>query len=596
MGLVQPLRLLVVTALLGSAGAVALGDPQPACERPVPVFEAGRETGKVCPDDAAARGLTLVDLSDTWVPTLLRGQPYEATYVALANESPGKGHEFDRARQDRYLELYGIAPTVGVVVARLLDDHRHACHAATESAEIQTLTRSVRILDAVVSSSAPPEVVEAMDRRLTCDGLLPARKFEPVPGVPGMVAPAPRPRWRIEGALLAYQRKHAVVSRGVIDSETRATFAADSRELDLRALLRVLRTRVIDATGIIEDGTALAARGTVLGRRIEGGAFYQGSTQPHPAGVPDLTSINTEVAALALGWTSPAAAQAFFRARGPEATRSLVVAMRLPPPPAYHSAHMDLRVEIDKGDVWYDVPGKIGRVGTAPRLTIFAKTPSGAEVALVRWPTTIGGWKREQTDTGYVGLRFKDSDVGPRIWKDLVTTPTWNPPPGTPTRTLVRQVERGKWIADTDLTGPGYASAYGLVMLIHHQPYTVKGHEYYADNGIRTHGTVSYASILHGESHGCHRLFNQSAVQLGSFILRHRHHETRGIVDRPFVKMLSWQGRRLPLTVPHRGYLFELTPPIAVNVLEGNIHGRFHKPPGQLVRLPPKPRMPQKKS
>ncbi len=187
-----------------------------------------------------------------------------------------------------------------------------------------------------------------------------------------------------------YQRKQVIVSRGLLDGETRRVLTSDARELDFRTLLRVLRMRVMDATGVIEDGSALSARGTVLGRMIDGLAFYRPIGKPLPGGVPDLTSMATEVAALALGWRDPASAAAFFRARGPDATRTFVVALRLPPAPGYHSSHMELRAEIERGDVWYDLPQRSERPQNPPSLTLYARTPSGAEVALVRWPTTIG--------------------------------------------------------------------------------------------------------------------------------------------------------------------------------------------------------------
>jgi hypothetical protein len=552
---------LLLAALALAWGGTARAAP---CAWTVPVLDAGREAGRICPELAPAAGLTVVDLSDTWAPRILRGTPYESTYVALANETPGEGHEWDRARDERHLELYGIPPNLGVVATRLLDGARHACHAAAGAWAFTGIERNLRL------PLAPAPALALLEQRLVCDGLLPRSQKT-------------RPAWRLETALAAYQRKHTVVARGVLDGETARAFAADPRELHFRALLRALRARVVDATGLLEDGTALGARGVVLGRRLDGEAFYRAATRPLENGVPDLVSPATEVAALALGWTDAGAAAAFLRARD---TRSLVVALRLPPPPAYHAAHMELAAEIDRGDVWYDVPGKRGRVQTSPTLTLYARLPGGAQLALVRWPTTIGGWKKELLSGGRVALRYKDSDVGPRVWRDLVASPAWLPPPTTPPRTLVRRVAGGRWIADGDIVGPGYASAFGLVMLVHHEVVPrAKGRTSFLDNGIRTHGTVSYTSILRGESHGCHRLFNQSAVQLASFLLAHREHTRRGVVSRPYLRPVWWQGRRLVIPIPHRGFVFELTPPVPVNVLEGTIRGRFRKPPGHLVRV-----------
>jgi hypothetical protein len=200
----------------------------------------------------------------------------------------------------------------------------------------------------------------------------------------------------------------------------------------------------------------------------------------------------------------------------------------------------------------------------------------------VRWPTTIGGWKKERTKWGAMGLSFKESDVGKRVWREIVAAPAWLPPDTTPARTLMRKNDDGRWVPDTDLVGPGHGSAYGLVAMVHVLPRTRKGVTYWDDNGIRTHGTVSYQSILKGESHGCHRLFNLSAVQLAGFLLRHRHHVAHGDDNRPFVHTLAWMGRRVKLPIPSRGYSYELTPPVVVEVTKGNVRGKLSK---RFVRL-----------
>ena len=544
------------------------------------MFESGREVGEVCSTDARRYGLTIVDLSDDWVPFAFRDsddpsqlpQPYRATYVALANEEFPPGSQGNRARRDAFLELYGIFTSIRVPARRLLDEERHLCHADVDQAPIQALTGSPRPSSVTVTPSVRAALA-ALQRRLACERLLPASS-------------RPAPRWRLHEALEAYQRKHMIVSRGLLGAETRRALAEDSRELDFRALLRSLRARVIDATGVIEDGTALGARGTILSRRIDGDAFYPDERDGLEEGVADLTSPATEAAAQALGWTDPAAATEFFRRRGIEATRRLAVALRLPPAPAYHAEHMDLRVEIDRGDVWYDLPTWRGSVAHRPTLTVYARTSSGEEVALVRWPTTIGGWKKEVGPSGRVGLRYKNSEVGRRVWRDLVVSPAWLPPLRTPARALVRRAYGPKkWLPETDLLGPGYGSAYGLVMLVHHRPVESRGGTVFYENGIRTHGSVNYHSISSSESHGCHRLFNHAAVQLASFLLQHRRHVRHGVVAKPFTHEFIWRGIRVRHPVPHRGYRFELTPPVEVEVLRGTVRGKLRRVPLRLVSL-----------
>jgi hypothetical protein len=63
-------------------------------------------------------------------------------------------------------------------------------------------------------------------------------------------------------------------------------------------------------------------------------------------------------------------------------------------------ARMDLRAEIDRGEVVLARPklDKEGHkkwkspVSDRPTLTLYARVGKG-EVALGRWPTTIGGWR-----------------------------------------------------------------------------------------------------------------------------------------------------------------------------------------------------------
>src|SRR5690606_37647570 len=115
-----------------------------------------------------------------------------------------------------------------------------------------------------------------------------------------------------------------------------------------------------------------------------------------------------------------------------------------------------------------------------------------------------------------------------RVWHDVIASPAWLPPPNTPPAELVRREER-EWVPNHDLFGPSYRSAYGLVMLMHHEMVERRDAEpLFRDEGIRTHGSVSYRSILRGTSHGCHRLFNHMAVRLASFVITHRNHVRRG--------------------------------------------------------------------
>src|SRR5262249_4209195 len=108
-------------------------------------FEAGTERGRVCPADARAHGLTIIDLGDSWTPTLFAPGPngeapnMRATYVATANEKDAKGNRLQG--EDALQELYGVVPSFTIVRARLADDARHACHKQIDPAQVAKLDR-----------------------------------------------------------------------------------------------------------------------------------------------------------------------------------------------------------------------------------------------------------------------------------------------------------------------------------------------------------------------------------------------------------------------------------------------------------------------
>jgi hypothetical protein len=244
---------------------------------------------------------------------------------------------------------------------------------------------------------------------------------------------------------------------------------------------------------------------------------------------------------------------------------------------------MDLRVEIDRGDVFYETPGAAAaakkKLGTfrSPTFVVYAKDKNKS-VALMRWATTIGGWKKERTDDGELALKYKESDVGDRVWRQIIAAPAWMPPDSTPETDLLHESKDGAVALKQSLIQPGYGNAYGLVMLIHDEP-VVKGDKTtYVDHGIRTHGSVDYRSIQRGESHGCHRLYNQLALRLSGFLLEHRNYVAKGKVAAGYHRTLEYNGQSVDVDVPTRGYRYELDPPVVVRVLEGHVAGAAHKP------------------
>jgi len=591
-----------------------------SCDVAIPIFAEGRETERLCPAEAQRRGLTLLDLSNDFAPRIfeeapelgeLGTPPYRANYIALADE------RWDALPEDidpeHNLELFGIFATPRVLHTRLANAERHSCHAAIDNSDLLAYDGTLRTwaspvasqrsrnrhvqfaarvfeaervrlgadtIEALVGRTSRPftlttylrdrvivNAITAMQDHLICDGVLDTRRY-----ARGIFDS------RTSIALASFQRQHVVVSAGIFDPASRVALAQESREGDFLAILRTLRERVTDATGVIEDGSAQHAWGTVLGRivdPIEMRTNVGATAAAH--GAPDWISPATEVAAQALGWVTPEGFSAFYAAPSPP----MHVAVQLPALPSYHNDHMELRAEIDRGDVWYEYPyTSEGRrrsqpVRVRPTLTLYAQTPEG-EIALVQWPTTVGGWKPERSRSGGLGLRYKESPFGPRIWRDVVAAPAWLPPPSTPDDDLVRRVPGGGYVPNTSLFGPGYRSAYGLTMVMHHRVYEPRreGDEpTMADEGIRAHGSVGYGSILRGTSHGCHRLYNHLAVRLTGFLVRHRPHVRHGSITVRFARQVRAGGRLVTFRITSRGYRYELTPPVIVNVLEGNILG-----------------------
>lgn len=614
----------------GPQAAVISAEPTPKAappEREHPCstwlehYSGGQLEGKVCADDVARLGLTAIDLSRDWVPRTFRGGDggppprYASSLVALADERFGDGPEWDRARRDRYFELYGIFPTLRVIQARLLDEARHACRDAVADDALEELrwptdpwrplsrqradrqhvtalhrqleaerqrrkvdriedlgedSRWALVLEQYRRLSTTSDAILAMQQHLECEGLLASRAERRVFG-PETI-----------DALHTFQRREMLVGWR-LDEQTAGALVADSRENDFRALLRALRERVVDATGLIEDGTAAGQRGWVAGRFLDPEAFRPAFAEAPKHAAPDRVSQATDAAAAALGLTDPASAVAFLARYDLEAP--LRVAVALPPLPAYHGPQMELRAEIDRGEFSYDFPWTDrgaplpSKAGRRPSLTLYAKDGE-RDVALVRWGTTIGGWNAEKTGRRDIEMLYKESPAGARVWRDVIATPVWVPPESTPNRDLLRPRPDGSWALKDDLFGPSYASAYGLVMMVHHRP-GVGGRFY--DEGIRTHGSVRYESIMEGASHGCHRLHNFNAVRLSGFLLQHRTHRVTGPIPLGYGRTVEYRGKELTMSFEDRGYKYELDPPVPVEVLAG-------RPAGEVTSLPSKPK------
>jgi hypothetical protein len=627
------------------------------------VVEGGRVVGQTTPDKARQDGLTVVDLSDDWLPYVFseepgKPQPLRPYLVDLANGRFRPGSAYARARQDRFFEAFGIFPSLNLLRRRLADKKRHACHERVKDGVLEELSAKNVIpaeeaekvpnpdTAAVAAGEAPAMIptgktisprpltpvekraVIAMQAHLRCEDLL-----------SGKANSARMDRRTVEG-LKTYQHLQMLADNGNIDLETRSALLGDSREQDFRAMLRVLRARVVDVTGLIEDGSALGVQGQVQGRVIDtnefqplaappGAATAAKASSPSPSAqsspppattqatppvaaagspataaepsakivpAPDLISAATQAASAALGWTSPEAVLASTlvappppskrpprkatRLKGP-APLPTAVAIRLPPPPSYHSPNMGLRAEIDRGEVDLARPklDKDGHkkwkppVGDRPTITLYARV-GDHDVALCRWPTTIGGWKMFEKSDGTMALKYKESITGDALWTEVLATPTWHPAPGMPTRHLLIKVG-DTFVPKTEIIGPGYHAAYGLVAMVHKQimGVTPNGEPDLMDLRIRTHGTPGYRSVKRGESNGCHRLHNYEALRLAAFLVKHHANTRDGLVPEDYVRHLQYKGQDIALQSDSKGYRFKLTPPVPVKVLGGDIHG-----------------------
>lgn len=551
----------------------------------------------LCPNEAKAQGLTIIDLNDAWTPKLLVGEgeivpTFRSRYLALASDRGEDGKPLDH--EDELAELYGVVPSLAVVRARMADDARHACHAAIDPAPILLLDKPYAqdhgpliksmeyrrvALEKQKANEAPPESAKfrqwkklddihrgilAAQQKLVCEGYMNAKDAD------GQIT------WRTSNAVELFQRRNFLMPNERLDEETRQAMQLDSHEHDFRLALRILRERVVDASGIIEDGTASTGPQPILGRMLDPAPMRaaRGKEKPMANGAPDLVSAATEAAAKQLGWTDGASVKAFLD-RFPAGVR---VALSLPALPAYYSPHMDLVAEIDRGDVWYDETPIARVIRHRPTLVLYVND-GATKRPLIRWPTTIGGWSDVRMPGGWVAQKWKESDVGPRVWRQLFAAPTWMPPPTTPDRDLVKNTYNGRWELKTSIMGPGPHAAYGLVLLQHDNVVEKKdGTTTYWNNGIGTHGSASVTSIVNGTSHGCHRLYNQLAVRLADFLLAHRAHTTQGEQKVGYIRHVNHKGSFVA-KVTTRGFLYEMTPPVPVNVLEGNIKSVRKVPP-----------------
>jgi len=586
-------------------------------------------------EEARRRGLALVDLSDGFAPAIFQdgksatGVPlpnrYRAVFVGLANDrSDGDGEPL-RPGERNYLELYGIPPSLSVLRQRFIEDAERECGVdaakllavdgiATwgKTSEKKELARQHGLAQRLLAAQSRAGVASLaelaakepryrkdvkeqlradneraafaeVEKRLICEGLLdPARH---------------QPGWYdgpMRNATMNFQQKNGIFAQADLTRSTLEAMTRPPLQNDFLALRRVLAERAAHAGGVVEDGSAVEAMPPApRGQPRQVPTYRNRAGEAVP--VPDLVGQATLSLMAGLGLSRAADALAFFRRHPASDFRALRAAVRFPPLPEYYGPAMDLLAEIDRGDVWYDLPfdGRGKRLpqprARFPSFTLFVRW-RGEKVPLVCWRTTIGGWRSELATDGQEYYRYKESDVGPRVWRHIVASPVWLPPATSPLGSMVKT----KWVAGAyphvvnyDETGPGYLSAYGLVAGIHEEMRRrADGSLAFSDDGIRTHGSFDYLSLRGRYSHGCHRLYNNLAVRLFSFVLAHRHARALGPMALGFRRIFYWEGEIYDMRLPNRGFYYELEPPLPIETLPGTIKGKEQRPLRGYVAIP----------
>jgi hypothetical protein len=593
---------------------------------PVAFWSAGKSERQVDAAKADTQGHLLLDLGEEWTPYILteasspdeepKPSQYRATYLALARgEFPDDRHGY-RAEKDQYLELYGILPTLTLLRERFAEVEALEC---ADALDLETLrafdgflayekgyrpTRRVNRykrfkpqMDALVARAqvesldqitrehvandeewdrveeyrkiAPEyEVIAAAQARLECEGFFEGRGAY----TPGLFD------WRTHEALAEFERRHRVYGWGFIGSDTLAVLRMTPAETEQEAVIRMLTERAMHAAEVIEDGS------TSTKREGEPRTYTDESGQ-----VRQIPNFEAELRARvvdAFGLQTPESTYAWLQSLG-EIGAHETVALRGIELPPYYSDSMDLLVEIDRGDVWFEFPyDEEGRkrsqpVARRPRLTIFVNY-NDQKIPLARFGTTVGGWRGEYIE-GSVMLKYKGSPVGKRVWSRISAAPIWVPPESTPPRVMLsKRRKRGVDYFEVDYhtTGPSYASAYGLVAAYHRKYYRGADGELQlgGDEGIRTHGSVDYMSIMRRHSHGCHRMHNHIAVRLMSFVLEHRPHTRYGSQPMEYRREFEYEEELYVMEFDKGGYNFVLDEPLPVEVLEGRVRGQVKEP------------------
>ncbi len=596
-------------------------------EAPVAFWKEGKLEGQVDAAKADEEGNLLLNLGEEWTPYILteatsdqelgKTSEYRSTYLALARgEFPKDRHGY-RAEKDQYLELYGILPTLTLLRERFREVRALQCAeelnlvplqefegflayekgrrparrlaryellkpqmaAIVARAEVESLDQVARLhavddeewekVEEYRTLAPEIEAIAAAQARLECEGFF-AGRGEYTPGLFD---------WRTHEALAEFERRHRVYGWGFIGDDTLAVLQTSPQETEQEAVIRVLTERAVHAAEVIEDGSTSTLRdGEPRTYKAEDGTELQ---------IPNLEAELRERVVAAFGLQTAESTFAWLESLGEIPAQQVVAVQGIELPP-YYADVMELSISTDRGDVWYEFPydeeGKARSqpVSRRPRLTVLVHY-NDQKIPLARFGTTVGGWRGEFIE-GQVMWKYKGSPVGKRVWSRISAAPIWVPPESTPPRVMLnkrRDRRRGEYFeVDYHTTGPSYASAYGLVAAYHRKYYRSPDGKIQVggDEGIRTHGSVDYMSIMRRHSHGCHRMHNHIAVRLMSFVLEHRPHTRYGQQPMVYRREFEFEEELYVMEFDKGGYNFVLEEPLVVEVLPGRVRGQVKEP------------------
>src|SRR5215471_1954785 len=142
----------------GLAAPMVAAPPKARALSPVPLWKDGKVAGEFDAAQARTTRDLVIDLGEQWVPyifterSLPTEQPvpqstYRATYLALAQGQYPNDHHGLRAKKDRYLELYGILPTLSLLRARFREAQKQDCASKIDLEPLKQYQRIVPYVD-----------------------------------------------------------------------------------------------------------------------------------------------------------------------------------------------------------------------------------------------------------------------------------------------------------------------------------------------------------------------------------------------------------------------------------------------------------------